>query len=125
MRRAPTDFVELPSQLFEHWLLRPEVLRCFARHFETGAPVPDALLDKVLASATFNQGFATVEYRASALFDLDLRRIAVEGAVDAPVAEGATLAQFFLMRNNQYNNAPSRECAPRFWIPNSDLPDRG
>ena len=67
-----TDFVELPSQLYEHWLEQPEVLGKFAVHADTGAPMPEAMLKKVLASRTFNQGFATVEYTASALVDLDL-----------------------------------------------------
>lgn len=78
------DFVELPSQLYEHWLERPEVLSRFARHAETGAPIPDTLLRKVLAARTFNQGFATVEYTASALVDLDLH---LKGAVADVVAE--------------------------------------
>ena len=64
------DFVELPSQLYEHWLDVPEVLREFATHVETGAPMPEALLDKVQAAATFDTGFQTVEYVASALVDL-------------------------------------------------------
>ncbi len=67
-----TDFVELPSQLYEHWLEQPEVLGKFAVHAETGEPMPAAMLEKVLAARTFNQGFATVEYTASALVDLDL-----------------------------------------------------
>ena len=67
-----TDFVELPSQLYEHWLEQPEVLGRFAVHAETGEPMPEAMLKKVLAARTFNQGFATVEYTASALVDLDL-----------------------------------------------------
>ena len=66
------DFVELPSQLYEHWLEQPEVLRRFALHAETGQPMPEALLEKVLAARKFNQGFATVEYTSSALVDLDL-----------------------------------------------------
>ena len=66
------DFVELPSQLYEHWLEEPEVLRRFALHAETGEPMPEDLLEKVLAARRFNQGFATVEYTASALVDLDL-----------------------------------------------------
>ena len=69
---VPTDFVELPSQLFEHWLLQPEVLRRFARHYETGQAMPEELLAKILAASTFNQGFATVEYCASALVDFEL-----------------------------------------------------
>jgi peptidyl-dipeptidase Dcp len=68
------DFVELPSQLYEHWLEQPELLRRFAIHAETGEPMPEALLQKVLAARTFNQGFATVEYTASALVDMDLHR---------------------------------------------------
>ncbi|MFP4327879.1 MAG: M3 family metallopeptidase [Paracoccaceae bacterium] len=65
------DFVELPSQLYEHWLEVPEVLERFATHAETGDPMPRALLDKVLAAATFDMGFQTVEYLGSALVDLE------------------------------------------------------
>ncbi len=65
------DFVELPSQLFEHWLEVPEVLEEFATHAETGQPMPKAMLDKVLKAANFDQGFQTVEYVASALVDLE------------------------------------------------------
>ncbi|MCK0149981.1 M3 family metallopeptidase [Marivita sp. S6314] len=64
------DFVELPSQLYEHWLDVPEVLQEFATHAETGEAMPQALLDKVLAAATYDMGFQTVEYVASALVDL-------------------------------------------------------
>jgi peptidyl-dipeptidase Dcp len=64
------DFVELPSQLYEHWLEVPEVLAEFATHAETGAPMPRDMLDKVLGAATFDMGFQTVEYVASALVDL-------------------------------------------------------
>jgi peptidyl-dipeptidase Dcp len=65
------DFVELPSQLYEHWLEVPEVLSEFATHCETGAPMPQDILDKVLKAANFDMGFATVEYVASALVDLE------------------------------------------------------
>ena len=64
------DFVELPSQLYEHWLEVPEILAEFATHAKTGDPMPQALLDKVLGAATFDMGFQTVEYVASALVDL-------------------------------------------------------
>jgi len=64
------DFVELPSQLFEHWLEVPEVLERHARHVETGAPMPAALRDRLLGAASFDMGFQTVEYVASALVDL-------------------------------------------------------
>jgi len=68
------DFVEFPSQVFEHWLSVPETLRRYARHCRTGEPLPEALLERLLAARNFNQGFATVEYTACALLDLDLHR---------------------------------------------------
>ena len=61
------DFVELPSQLYEHWLDRPEILERFARHYKTGEPMPRALMDRLIASRTFNQGFLTTEYLGSEL----------------------------------------------------------
>ncbi|UWR03487.1 M3 family metallopeptidase [Ruegeria conchae] len=64
------DFVELPSQLYEHWLEVPEVLAEFATHADTGEPMPQEMLEKVLKAAIFDQGFQTVEYVASALVDL-------------------------------------------------------
>lgn len=64
------DFVELPSQLFEHWLTVPEILEKHARHYKTGEPIPRALLDKVLSSQTFDAGFGAVEFTASALVDM-------------------------------------------------------
>ncbi|WP_420003720.1 M3 family metallopeptidase [Arenibacterium sp. LLYu02] len=80
------DFVELPSQLYEHWLEVPEVLAEFATHAETGAAMPAAMLEKVLGAATFNMGFQTVEYVASALVDLEFH----DGAAPAdPMAKQA------------------------------------
>lgn len=64
------DFVELPSQLYEHWLTTSEILETHARHYRTGDPIPRALLDKVLAARTFDAGFAAVEFTASALVDM-------------------------------------------------------
>ncbi len=69
---VPRDFVEYPSQVNENWLMTPEVLSRFATHWQTGAPMPQALLDKIAASEKFNQGFATVEYLASAILDMQL-----------------------------------------------------
>ena len=80
------DFVELPSQLYEHWLEVPEVLAEFATHAETGAAMPEAMLKKVLGAATFDMGFQTVEYVASALVDLAFH----DGAAPAdPMAKQA------------------------------------
>ena len=83
------DFVELPSQLYEHWLEVPEVLSEFATHAETGAPMPQDMLAKVLNAATFDMGFQTVEYVVSALVDLDFH----DGAppTDPMAAQAATL----------------------------------
>ena len=86
------DFVELPSQLYEHWLEQPEVLRAHARHYRTGEPMPDALLERLLAARTFNQGFATVEYTASAIVDMTLHLSAAgEDGLDVPAFEADAL----------------------------------
>ena len=77
------DFVELPSQLYEHWLTVPEVLTRYAVHYQTGETMPQALLDKVLAARTFNSGFATVEFTSSALVDMAFH---TRGAVEDPMA---------------------------------------
>lgn len=69
------DFVELPSQLYEHWLEEPEVLTRFARHHQTGETIPKPLLDKLLAARNYGQGFATVEFLASALIDMDFHTL--------------------------------------------------
>jgi peptidyl-dipeptidase Dcp len=66
------DYVEFPSQLMEHWLSTPEVLNKFAVHYQTGKPIPQELVDKIKRSATFNEGFITVEYLAAALLDMKL-----------------------------------------------------
>ena len=68
------DFVELPSQLFEHWLEVPEVLSEFATHAETHEPMPNDLLERLLKAGTYDMGFQTVEYVSSALVDLDFHR---------------------------------------------------
>ncbi|MCZ8316014.1 M3 family metallopeptidase [Phreatobacter sp.] len=79
------DFVEFPSQLYEHWLERPEVLSRFAIHAETGEAMPQALIDKLIAARTFNQGFATVEYVSSALVDLAFHSLSEANGLD-PIA---------------------------------------
>ena len=68
---VPRDFVELPSQVMEHWAGEPEVLKVYALHYQTGEPIPDELIEKLEKSSTFNQGFATVEFVAAALLDMD------------------------------------------------------
>jgi peptidyl-dipeptidase Dcp len=85
------DFVELPSQLFEHWLEEPQVLTRFARHCQTGEPIPKPLLDKLLAARNYGQGFATVEFLASALIDMDFHTLAPGS--DPKQAQAETLAR--------------------------------
>jgi peptidyl-dipeptidase Dcp len=87
-----TDYVEFPSQLLEHWVATPEVLNKFALHYQTGKPMPKELLDKIKKSATFNQGFATVEYLASALVDMKLH-LAGSTKINADSFEKETLQQ--------------------------------
>jgi peptidyl-dipeptidase Dcp len=84
------DYVEFPSQLLEHWLDTPEVLQRFALHHQTGQPIPQALVDRIRRASTFNQGFATVEYLASALVDMKLH-LAGERAIDPDAFERETL----------------------------------
>ena len=69
--QVPRDFVELPSQILEHWAFEPEVLKVYAKHYKTGEVIPAELVEKLDKSGKFNQGFATVEYVAAARLDLD------------------------------------------------------
>lgn len=68
---VPTDFVELPSQIMEHWASQPEFMKLYAKHHQTGEVIPDALIEKLLSLGTFDQGFATTEYLAAALLDME------------------------------------------------------
>ncbi|MGB5103693.1 MAG: M3 family metallopeptidase [Steroidobacteraceae bacterium] len=85
------DYVEFPSQLLEHWLSTPEILNRYALHYQTGKPIPQALVDKIRNADKFNQGFDTVEYLASALVDMKLH-LAGAQPVDADKFERETLA---------------------------------
>jgi peptidyl-dipeptidase Dcp len=86
-----TDFVELPSQLYEHWQEQPQVLRQFAKHYQTGEPLPDDLLKRFLAARKFNQGFATVEFVSSALVDLEFHTQPAAASRDVRAFERAEL----------------------------------
>jgi peptidyl-dipeptidase Dcp len=85
------DFVELPSQIYEHWLAIPETLRRYARHHATGEAIPEALVERLLAARNFNGGFATVEYAAAALLDIALHEHPEPGALDVEAFERAYL----------------------------------
>ncbi len=84
------DYVEFPSQLTEHWLATPEVLKRFALHHETGDPIPDALVERLQKAANFNQGFATVEYLANAILDMELH-LAGDESIDPAKFEAEAL----------------------------------
>lgn len=90
------DFVELPSQLFEHWLEQPEVLKRHARHYRTDAPIPDAMVAKLLAARRFNQGYETVRYTASALVDMAAHALTESQAPDVVEFERAELQRIGL-----------------------------
>jgi peptidyl-dipeptidase Dcp len=85
------DFVELPSQLYEHWLMTPDVLHRFARHWKTGAAIPKALTDKIEAARHFNQGFATVEYCASSYVDIAFHELEQAEGIDPIAFEASVL----------------------------------
>lgn len=101
------DFVELPSQLFEHWLEVPEVLSEFATHAETGDPMPADMRDRLIAAATFDMGFQTVEYVASALVDLDFHR-------GKPPADPMQRQAEVLERIGMPRAIPMRHATPHF-----------
>jgi peptidyl-dipeptidase Dcp len=94
---VPRDYVEFPSQLLEHWLETPDVLQRFAVHYRTGEPIPQDLVDRIARAATFNQGFATVEYLASALVDMELH-LAGDRPIDPAAFERETLDRFGMPR---------------------------
>lgn len=101
------DFVELPSQLYEHWLTVPEILETYALHYETGEPMPKALLDKVLSAQTFNAGFNTIEFTSSALVDMAFH---TRGTVTDPMAVQAEV----LAALNMPKSIVMRHATPHF-----------
>ncbi len=102
------DYVEFPSQLNEHWLTTPEILNQFAVHYETGKPLTKVLVDKIEKAATFNQGFQTVEYLASALIDMKLH-LAGDVPIDPDAFERQTLEELGMPRE-----LPMRHRTPHF-----------
>jgi peptidyl-dipeptidase Dcp len=101
------DFVEFPSQIFEHWMSAPENLRRYARHCQTGEPMPEPLLRRLLAARTFNEGFATVEYTASALLDLELHRDPQPESLDADRFEREFLQRYEVPREIGLRHRPA------------------
>lgn len=94
---VPRDMVELPSQIMEHWAGEPEVLKVYAKHYQTGEPMPDALIEKLSKASTFNQGFATAEYIAAAILDLDWHSLTKPTELDANTFEKESMARINLI----------------------------
>jgi peptidyl-dipeptidase Dcp len=94
---TPRDFVEFPSQVMENWVREPEVLRMFAKHYLTGETIPDALIEKIGALATFDQGFKTIEYLAASYLDMAYHVLEGPAPVDALVLEETTMAKIGLI----------------------------
>lgn len=96
---VPRDFVELPSQVMEHWAFEPEVLQVYAKHYKTGEVIPMELIEKLDKSSKYGQGFATVEYLAASLLDMDyhtLKNVSVD--MDVMSFENETLAKRGLLK---------------------------
>jgi peptidyl-dipeptidase Dcp len=94
---VPRDFVELPSQIMEHWASHPDVIKNYARHYETGEPIPDELLDKIKNAGHFNQGFATIEYLASCFLDMDWHVLTKPEQLDTAEFEHASMQKIGLI----------------------------
>ncbi|WP_396177457.1 M3 family metallopeptidase [Flavobacterium sp.] len=94
---VPRDFVELPSQIMENWASEPEVLKMYAKHYKTGATIPDELIQKLQKAGTFDQGFATVEYLAASLLDMDYHSQTASISLDANTFEKNAMAKIGLI----------------------------
>jgi peptidyl-dipeptidase Dcp len=103
-----TDFVELPSQLYEHWQEQPQVLQRFARHYQTGEPLPEDLLQRFLAARRFNQGFATVEFVSSALIDLEFHTQPAAASHDVRAFERAELEKIGMPQEIAMRHRPQQ-----------------
>jgi peptidyl-dipeptidase Dcp len=94
---VPRDFVELPSQIMEHWATEPEVLKTYARHWKTGALIPEDLVRRIKKADAFNQGFKTVEYLAASFLDMDWHTMAGVSVTDANLFEKASMEKIGLI----------------------------
>lgn len=96
------DFVELPSQIHEHWALEPELLKTYARHYKTGEVIPDSLVNKLLAASTHNQGFMTTELVGAALLDLQYGKMEVNSDMDVEAFEKQVAERLGMPREVQF-----------------------
>ncbi|WP_051350170.1 M3 family metallopeptidase [Dyadobacter alkalitolerans] len=95
---VPRDFVELPSQIMEHWAFEPEVLKFYAKHYQTGETIPDEAVEKMKNASKFNQGFATVEYLAASMLDLSYHSISPDVPIDPDTFEQQQMKDLGLIR---------------------------
>jgi peptidyl-dipeptidase Dcp len=95
---TPRDFVEFPSQVMENWALHPDVLKTYAKHYETGEVIPNELIEKLENSSLFNQGFETVEYLAAAILDMDYHTISETKDLDVSEFEKASMDRIGLLK---------------------------
>lgn len=95
---GPRDFTEFPAQILEHWASEPSILKSYATHYETGEPMPDELIEKLLKASKFNQGFANTEYLAASLLDMDWHTLTADDELqDADVFEKASMEKIGLI----------------------------
>jgi len=106
------DFVELPSQVMEHWAVEPEVLKMYAKHYKTGEVIPQKLVDKIIKAGKFNQGFITTEFLAAAILDMDYHTITKPGDIDVEKFEKSSMEKAGLIpeiipryRSTYFNHA--------------------
>jgi peptidyl-dipeptidase Dcp len=91
------DFVELPSQVMENWCSEPEMLRLFAKHYQTGEVIPQELIDKLIAASKFNQGFTTVEYLAASFLDMDFHTLSSAEGIEVEAFEKQSMDKIGLI----------------------------
>src|SRR5512133_3507987 len=94
---TPRDFVELPSQIMEHWVLEPEVLKVYAKHYQTGELIPAEIVSKLVSSSKFNTGFQTVEYLAASLLDMEYSSLSDTTTLDIREFENKAMAKYGLI----------------------------
>jgi peptidyl-dipeptidase Dcp len=94
---TPSDYVEMPSQIMEKWALQPELLKGYAKHYKTGEPIPENLIEKIKNAKFFNQGFETLEYMAASILDMDYHVITDTTAIDVQKFEKASIKKMGLI----------------------------
>jgi peptidyl-dipeptidase Dcp len=120
---VPMDYVELPSQIMENWAGEPEVLKFYARHYKTGEFIPEKLIAKIVKSGQFNEGFATVEYLAASLLDMDYHNLTSPKNIDVLAFEKKAMDSIGLIeeilpryRSTYFSHIFSGEYAAGYYV---------